>query len=59
MDKTVKEIDNKFEVGLFWKEDNIALPESVTTTLNRLTERKMDRDQKFSNGYCDKIEIHH
>ncbi|XP_074031706.1 uncharacterized protein [Leptinotarsa decemlineata] len=58
LDTTMKRSGERFETGLLWKKDNIVLPESRTNALKRLNyiERKMDRDEKYGEIYCEKIQ---
>lgn len=48
----------RYQIGLLWKADDIVLPPSYTNALHRLKcqERKMDKDFKFAEAYCKKIE---
>ncbi|XP_074040761.1 uncharacterized protein [Leptinotarsa decemlineata] len=58
LDTTMKRSGERFETGLLWKKDDIVLPESRTNALKRLNyiERKMDRDEKYGEIYCEKIQ---
>ena len=58
MEATTKRLENRFETGLLWKHDNVKFPESRSNALRRLhcEEKKMDRDPKYAEQYCGKIE---
>ena len=54
---TTKRVGERFETGLLWKSDDFTFPDSKKDALQRLwcMKRKMDRDEKFADAYCDKI----
>ncbi|XP_074035219.1 uncharacterized protein [Leptinotarsa decemlineata] len=59
MEETCRQVENNhWEIGLLWKKENIDLPESRATALNRLftVEKKMQKDQHFGEQYSKKIE---
>lgn len=57
MQRTLRQVENHFEIGLPYRYENMKFPESKTMALKRLEfiERKMDKDEKYAKGYCDKI----
>lgn len=58
MENTLKRIENRFEVGILWKNENVTLPDSLPNAMKRLfcMERKMDKDERFADQYCAKID---
>ncbi|XP_043228628.1 uncharacterized protein LOC122392278 [Amphibalanus amphitrite] len=54
LDSTTKRAGDRYETGLLWKSPEITLNGNVSSALSRLkaTERKLDRDSKFSEAYC-------
>ncbi|XP_058826865.1 uncharacterized protein LOC131686880 [Topomyia yanbarensis] len=46
LETTTRRVENRFETGLLWKEDNVEFPNSYTMAVRRLEclERRMDRD---------------
>ncbi|XP_058827946.1 uncharacterized protein LOC131687873 [Topomyia yanbarensis] len=46
LETTTRRVENRFETGLLWKEDNVEFPNSYTMAVRRLKclERRMDRD---------------
>ncbi|XP_021951215.1 uncharacterized protein LOC110848334 [Folsomia candida] len=58
LDSTLRRVQDGWEVGLLWREDDVTLPDSKPLALHRLMqmERKMDRDATFANQYVTRIE---
>ncbi|XP_063368206.1 uncharacterized protein LOC134656578 [Cydia amplana] len=56
--QTCKKIEsNRYEVGQLWRKDDTTMPPSYTNAIRRLhsTERKMKRDQDYSEAYKAQI----
>ncbi|XP_037943341.1 uncharacterized protein LOC119676179 [Teleopsis dalmanni] len=53
LEDTVKNIGERYEVGLLWKEDNIHLPPSYEMAKRRLlnVEQKMRSDERYADNY--------
>ena len=60
MSETTTRIGDRFQTGLLWKSDGVALPESKKMALKRLycVERKMDKDAKFAEKYAQNLEAY-
>lgn len=58
MERTLKKIDDRYEIGLPYRYENIKFPESKSAAMKRLTfiERKMDQDAGYAASYCAKIQ---
>ena len=58
LDKTSKYVNGAWEVGLLWKQNNLKLPKSRATALNRLyfLEWKLDKDKKFAELYYNEMD---
>ena len=55
---TTERVGDRFQTGLLWKEDDFKFPESKQDALARCMKRKMNRDEKFSNAYCQTIDYY-
>ncbi|KAI9550868.1 hypothetical protein GHT06_006258 [Daphnia sinensis] len=53
LESTVKNVGNRYQVGLMWKTDNVNLPDNRGTALKRLfsMERRFQRDEDFARKY--------
>lgn len=58
MQRTMKPINDRYEIGQLYKYDDFVFPESKKMALRRLTliEKKMDCDENYANLYCNKIQ---
>jgi hypothetical protein len=58
MDDTIRRVENGWESGLLWREDNVRLPKSKDYALKRLysMERKMDKDPVFAAQYMEHVQ---
>lgn len=54
---TMKKVDDRYEIGLFWKHDNVVLPNSYNMAYMRLKslESKMSKDPKYAEWINEKI----
>lgn len=50
--------NDKFEVGLLWKQDKLGLPETKIMALHKLAllEKKLDKDEKYAKIYSEKFQ---
>lgn len=57
LDHTVRKVHNKYESGLFWKDENSQLPESYSNAYRRLLclEQKMTKNHVFGESYTNKF----
>lgn len=57
LNQSIRRVNDKFESGLLWANENVILPESKSTALRRLQclEKKMDRDKNYGNLYITKM----
>ena len=48
LERTVKHVGDRYEVGMFWKVDDVKFPD------NRLmaTQRRLERDEVLAEKYC-------
>ncbi|XP_043482111.1 uncharacterized protein LOC122511116 [Leptopilina heterotoma] len=60
IDKTLRRVNDRWEVGLLWKTDQEVLPESRENALRRLLsiERKMARDPIFKEKYSENMQAY-
>lgn len=58
MGKTLVPTEKGYEIGLLWKDDNVNLPNSFKTALNRflLLEKKSAKDPSLKEWYNNKID---
>lgn len=54
---TTRKTNDRYEVGLLWKENCPPFPDTYSMALQRLggVERKMSRDPAYAQQYCEKI----
>ncbi|OXA41945.1 Gag-Pro-Pol polyprotein [Folsomia candida] len=57
LDSSLRRVQNGWEVGLLWRDDDVTLPPSKQMAMSRLRtmERKMDREPEFAKQYESKI----
>lgn len=57
-ERTAKRVNNRFQVRLPWREDNVQLPPSYEMALRRLKtlERKMDKSPEFARQYRQQVD---
>ncbi|XP_044766733.1 uncharacterized protein LOC123322778 [Coccinella septempunctata] len=60
MNRTIKQVGERYEIGLLWKNDECKMPNSYATAMQRLncTERKCLKDKYLADEYCAKFEDH-
>lgn len=58
MERTLKKVNDRYEIGLPYRYENIKFPPSKAAAMKRLEkiEEKMDADEKFAESYCAKIQ---
>ena len=58
LEKTVKSIDDRYEVGMLWREDDVEFPDNRKMAEKRLrsTERRLERDDVLAEKYCSIID---
>nr|XP_012153196.1 PREDICTED: uncharacterized protein LOC105664201 [Megachile rotundata] len=56
--ETTRRVGGQWETGLLWKSDSIEFPNNKQYALSRLRslERKMDKDPKFAERYCNEVQ---
>ena len=58
LERTVKHVCNRYEVGMLWREGEVNFPDNRLMAEKRLesTERKLKSDEELAKKYCDIIE---
>ncbi|CAG7821356.1 unnamed protein product, partial [Allacma fusca] len=58
MEDTTMKVGGRYPTGFLWRNKDLNLPDSNNTAWRRLqcVKRRMNRDPKFANTYCSKLE---
>ena len=58
LERTVKHVSGRYEVGMLWREQEVEFPDNRLMAVKRLesTERKLNRDKDLAKKYCAIIE---
>ena len=58
LERTVKHVSGRYEVGMLWREQEVEFPDNRLMAVKRLesTERKLKRDEDLARKYCAIIE---